>query len=313
MKKLRRRADLPAAFDLQKYDFLKDANSLDWAAVLSARLWVHHLVAARDADRDWPAQHQVDDELQRCFNENREDLLAYSEKCIGTPTLRASLGDLLDSIRGNLWQRDHLQFGVVGSLSVLTAGGIGETVRRLPKDYRKALTAIRDRERALRSPAEEIPELSSTEQTLLRTPLFRALDPTQGTVPRWRALVVDLDAVDDELKSAFATWLADIRTSDEVRESGAIPDPKKWSKWISNRVVPYIDLQHWAAAHDCEITLSLLRETLFPGCSISDDKVRKTTKEHAEDWLTQRMLLTLVRLARNEGLLHEDSEENGAQ
>ncbi|MBF0502720.1 MAG: hypothetical protein HQM09_21480 [Candidatus Riflebacteria bacterium] len=105
--------------------------------------------------------------------------------------------------------------------------------------------------------------------------------------------VLSLDFSDDVLKAHFEKILSKFRRGHPCQELRSSPEPIKMSipKWIKWAVLPYIDLKLlWADFNGVEITIPGIANAIYPEGEGSDDLVRTSTKETAEEVLSKQFL-----------------------
>jgi hypothetical protein len=295
---IKRREDLPIAFDLTKYDFLRGLDAAEWSAILGARLRVRDDLYYRDYLLSIPESQQFPEHAE-LLNNAEKDCIELSQVCIDAP----NLGEIERA--NNEAQRfrqspENLKFGVVKSLTVGMTYSVGRSLKRLPLVYRNAIAKA----------GRNSSSLSPDEKKAINTPLSIARQEIDNHLPQWRALVVDMEATDTAIVEAFGVWLRSVRQRDTYISSGKEPSDQARRWWVKHRIVQYCDLTQWARARDSRISWPLLARILFPDIDVSEDKLRKTTKARADEWLTERTFAHLARQAEKTGMtsIAEESE-----
>jgi hypothetical protein len=116
------------------------------------------------------------------------------------------------------------------------------------------------------------------------------ISPSDKGSPYERAmLTVNLGATDEQLITDFGEWLKTHRsiTNYKIREKRFTS--KDFSKWISHKVLPYLDLSLIADAENKLLTQNLLGRMLFPDEYNVDltERIRRSVKPLAE-WLLDK-------------------------
>ena len=108
-------------------------------------------------------------------------------------------------------------------------------------------------------------------------------------------LKADLTAPDSILLASFKRWLT------KERKLLARQRVQKFTKvtfrrWVSNQVLPYIDLTYWADCNGKQIPHWLMGKILFPGHNQGDttDRVRQTTEKASQEIMTETCLQAMV-------------------
>jgi hypothetical protein len=97
--------------------------------------------------------------------------------------------------------------------------------------------------------------------------------------------LVDLCAPDSVLVDAFKAWLKDVRvTQSAVAESKrGLPAYKKYKKWASYGLLPYMDLVIWSKEKGLEITHETMTAIVVPFAeAIGNTRIRDTVAPLAE-------------------------------
>jgi hypothetical protein len=110
---------------------------------------------------------------------------------------------------------------------------------------------------------------------------------------------VDLSAPDAVILEDFRRWLADIRKDKRFDHSPVSRfTEKELARWVSNRVLPYIDLMLMARALDVPLTHHFAGSVIFPLRDFDPaEKIRKTVAPMAAELLGYEMLEALQRTA----------------
>ena len=127
------------------------------------------------------------------------------------------------------------------------------------------------------------------------------LEPYQGADTSWESdvfLSINLKASDEQLKRDFALWLAEQRERQSIKMPKKNFTQLDYEDWCDLQVLPYLDLTFWAARDDIKIHQHVLAHALFPdayalGCDIDPVGRLRTTKKKADYLMTQEIMMAL--------------------
>ena len=107
---------------------------------------------------------------------------------------------------------------------------------------------------------------------------------------------VDLSVSDELVLADFKSWLR------AARKEFKMPARSEFSaaatqRWVTGRVLPYLDLTLWAALENVTIPEEIMQHALYGDDSIPDGKVPRTTKKNADQLIhplvLQKMLVQI--------------------
>lgn len=265
-----KRADqLPAWFDVRKYDALKGLDLLGWERQLQVRalLWLHLQDKGRGQVADWFGQwlrRLTEDPILSCRDDWRLEQSAKVSVDAGDHASLRSL-KLIDAYQHyRAFATDDLDQAYFQRLCDACEASLSG-----------AATPAQD------AVAEQAYDLCLQEVGLSNEGLC--------------TLVVDLSASDEQILADMRQWLLQVR-----RLTGSIAPvqnftPRQFETWIAVGAIPYIDLNLWARWQGCTITQNALGEALFPAERAADttERIRRTTRPKAEYLLREQTLKAL--------------------
>lgn len=119
--------------------------------------------------------------------------------------------------------------------------------------------------------------------------------PDKGTGFDRAILTIDVGATDEQLINDFSQWLKNHRTITKYKVREKRFTSKDFEKWISNKVLPYLDLTLIANAEDKQLTQNTVGRLLFPNEYDVDltERIRRSVKPLAELLIDNKTLEAL--------------------
>jgi hypothetical protein len=119
--------------------------------------------------------------------------------------------------------------------------------------------------------------------------------PQKGSCFDRAMLTIDVGATDEQLMNDFSQWLKNHRTITKYKVREKRFTPKDFEKWISNKVLPYLDLTLIANAEDKQLTQNTVGRLLFPNEYNVDltERIRRSVKPLAELLIDNKTLEAL--------------------
>lgn len=245
-------------FDLKKYEKLSELDLMGWCSQLEFRQYVN--------------DHGSDDD-------NKDYVENWLRRIKQKPILESYVDDRQKT------QQELYPFNTysVWSLSAMEAWG-GGTDSRL--DY------------VWQACEMENAYIPTKEQArLVQTPidfLFKA-NGIDKDIYMFNHVVVDLEATDAQIMRDFRHWLTEYRKAIGYESSKKSFTETNLSEWMSNKLLPYIDLTLTAKLERKSITQAEIARLIFPDESNIDlvERLRRTIKPKAE-WLIKAATVAAI-------------------
>jgi hypothetical protein len=243
-RKIRRVKDLPAAFDIRRYDAARQSDVGGWERQLSRRRSLDYLLTHL-------SHANVDELLLEPIVPERDLTLDSKLLANGRAILRKSLGNAGRFL--HTYTLDHF----LEQCETLIAVDALKQLREERRGYWRNEDIIGNE--------------------MLATPAAR-LDGDQ-----YCSLIVDLTAPDNEVIAEFKRWLVDMRNEQNCGEKSIITQ-KDLDDWVSSGLLPYIDLTLWARSQNASINQHVMGEAIFPDEDSVEttDRIRRTTRPKAQ-------------------------------
>ncbi|MDS0802850.1 DUF6387 family protein [Burkholderia cenocepacia] len=230
-------AEIPASFQLEKYDVCGSWDLVDWCSALTER-W--QLKAILDMEERSVSNGE---EQSGMIMVARDKTLASFEKIIQRQGARMSPFEGADSPIKDLSAMDYFEgiFALGDDRYSMYANTINTlSVKEMPNF--SAITGA--------DTLEDLQAWKMHEQCGVDKSDF------------W--IKVDLGAPDDFLVKEFAAWLRSTRKAAQIPRMPSAFTNEHFADWHDKRLLPYIDLTLWARANDAYIQPALIGNLLFP-------------------------------------------------
>jgi hypothetical protein len=272
-QRIKNKANLPAWFDLEKYQLANTLNAAGWYVQLSIR--------------------------KRCLSyvSQGDDLSEILNRIRAAPIIDITKHDMLSFHfhSGMFYEQPVIEQSIHGfhSLTVheLYMAGINieESKRTQARTFYDEIFCAPENPR-------EPPLIKGKKMAFLYEPVHRV----SSTTPDNALLGINLLLPDKELIEQFKTFLPVLR-----KECGASLFSAKWrkpdfSEWARLGVLPYLDLMIWEKEHDVKILNNVMEEAIFSSRQGSEDRIRKTTAPKAEELISKKSLALLRAQAKRE-------------
>jgi hypothetical protein len=239
-------SELPADFDIGKYDATRTFQIEDWVVNLEMRVFCAFLTS-----------------LASTGEEPQEVAIAFAENVLRNPIYPSTKILEYPELNKNV-RRAHVRDMEVLEALCFDRMYMGEALEKYYKAFDKM----------------DKGEESHEDKALLRVPIWkvhRSLDINDSAEVY---VTVDLRGTEQKITADFVTWLRQIRESRNIRLPEKRLDDSDFKDWAQFGVLPYLDLTNWATVHGKSITQQVLGVALFPDeldVTLSE-RIRKTVR-----------------------------------
>ena len=236
-------SDLPASFEIEKYDACANFTAVDWYLNLVPR-----------AIRLTFSASNVNTELGR-YQAGAIHSLDY-------PIVRRRMVTPEDGYSGTLERssvRDQTAYELVSGHSALDDDtGKYRNAHEFLERNGRATPLDADWEQARDFTAFEIA------YDTLNVPAWKMLKDLNFPQSREAMARVDLSATNEKILADFKAWLLSTRVASQAPVRKNQFTPSIFRRWHVERILAYMDLRYWAQTHGLTITSAVIGNALFP-------------------------------------------------
>ena len=299
--------DIPKNFDLSKYDVCASWELAEWRAALSHRYTLK--VLSEMSPDDW--RHESEEGDGWTFNDVADWTVAHFDDPLPSGLLEPLVKEKWVSTGFDeplvLVERSPQFLPPAASpIQDLTAFDYYAGLFDLNDERYEgtnALAATVNQEWDDEWSQEQASEFFVAQAKLRETPAWRIHRQANPYEDQF-CVRVDLGTSDDNLLKGFKAWLKATRAAADIPRITRDFDAADFSDWHEKRLLPYIDLDLWARAHDGKLTLPVLGYVLFPdeperaAVRGVESVLRRTVAPAAQMLLSKEMISALSIQAR---------------
>ena len=284
MKKLKKLSDIPAWFEISKYDKVSSLTLYQWYDQISKR--------------------QSLDEVIFLYMESDIEAIGAWENLIKTNPIIENNDNL---IRDMIKDFDN---------AVIT-NGPQETIR----DFSAGDLSVINNAINLKCNDDWLRrfcENRASDATLMELDINTIINMTNTSIQLesdiypWIyncavALTANLEASDEQLFNDFKAWLKHARKNFNSSATEKMITYIDFKDWCEYAILPYFDLATWAKLHGAEFTSSIMSQAIFPNAGIDgfcgESRVRRETKRRSSEIFNRNaicaMLAQVNKMAKN--------------
>lgn len=271
--------ELPAWFDLKKYDGLESLDLVGWGRQITIRAFMHWMITTHlptmKGTLTEPAQHQA-------LVEQNQDVANWINQFTDNPIVPIYQDDAKLATWHARNERKPYDAYTVWSMNAAHAYYVALDIHEGTRSpyWGELLTALR---------AADVGKATPEQNELTDTPIDLIYKQQGISGEGLCNVLVDLAATDEQITADFAHWLKHFRKEMAIDAPAQNLTTKDFRTWIDARVLPYIDLHLWSLLYRRQITQNVFGQALFPDELDADttERIRRTTRPKAERMLRE--------------------------
>ena len=259
MKKLKKLSDIPAWFEISKYDKVSSLKLYEWYDQISKR-------------------QDLDNDIFLYMNNDIDEIRAW-ENLIKTNPIIENNDNLIQD-------RIIKEFGLGGVISDHAQESVSDfTVA----DYTSMNRAIdlMGLDEALENHSNHGTYNTEEWFKLNNLPVELLMYEKHWINMTRLALTVNLEASDEQLSADFTSWLKKARINFNSNATEKMFTSTDFEDWCEYAILPYYDLSTWARLNGSEFTSAIMSQAIFPNAGIAgfcgESRVRRETKKRSKE------------------------------